>query len=176
MIMRGVIHRFKSNILAIAVLISTMRDPVLRRLIPEINKQRRNMPSRYESLPLPDFLTDLAPVEADLISVNPDHLRDLLDAIAQLDWFSPFGICLRRSLLRYHFLRRTGLELGIVFGVRFRQSGEPTGVAGHAWNMLNGQPCHEREEDYRGFTLVYEWPEAREKSVVRELRSDESER
>ena len=104
-----------------------------------------------------------------------DDLRFLLDATARLDWFSPFGICLRRSLLRYHFLRRTGLELSIVFGVRFRQSGEPAGVAGHAWNILNGQPYHEQEEDYRGFTVVYEWPEAEEKSGIGELRPDESE-
>ena len=159
MSIRGAIQRFNCNVQAITVLFSTIRNPALRALIPEINKQRRTMRGIYESLPLPYFLTYLTPMEADLRAMNPEHLRKLLDAVAQLDWLSPFGICLRRSLLRYHFLRRSGVELHIVFGVRFRQSGEPAGIAGHAWNMLDGQPYNEREEDYQGFTVLYSWPE-----------------
>lgn len=174
--MRGAILRFKNNIQAISGLLSSMRNPALRPLIPEINKQRRNMPSHYESLPLPVFLADLTPIEVDIVSVNRDDLRNLIDVVAQLDWFSPFGICLRRSLLRYYFLRRSGLELGIVFGMRFRQSDEPAGIAGHAWNTLDGQPYHEREQDFQGFTIIYQWPKAGDMSVVREQRPVESER
>ena len=144
---------------AIRTLLSAQRNPVLRPLIPEINKLRRSLPAWYESQSLPDFLAQLTPTEPDLGDVNPDDLRELVDAIADLDWRSPFGICLRRSLLRYHFLRRAGLELSILFGVRFRQAHEPVGMAGHAWNTLDGQPYHEREEDYLGFTVLYEWPE-----------------
>ncbi len=163
----GATRRATANLQAIRILLSAQRNPILRPLIPEINKLRRSLPTRYEALPLPDFLAELAPQESDLLAVDPDDLRNLTDAIAQLDWRSPFGICLRRSLLRYHFLQRTGLELGIVFGVRFRQAHEPAGVAGHAWNTLDGQPFHEREEDYQGFTVVYEWPEGgRKRSEV----------
>ena len=165
----GVTRRATANLQAIHTLLSAQKNPILRPLIPEINKRRRSLPTRYEALPLPDFLAELAPRKLDLLAVNPDDLRNLIDAIAQLDWRSPFGICLRRSLLRYHFLRRAGQELGIVFGVRFRQAHEPAGVAGHAWNTLDGQPFNEREEDYHGFTVLYEWPEigARRSEVSR---------
>ena len=81
-----------------------------------------------------------------------------LDALARSDRRHPFGLCLRRSLLRYHFLRRAGLSLGITFGVRIRQPHEPPGLAGHAWNTLGGRPWCENEEDYRGFTVLYAWP------------------
>lgn len=142
-----------------ATLQAAWRNPALRPLIPEINKLRRSLPAWYESQPLPDFLAQITPAQADLVGVDRDALRELLDAIALLDRRSPFGLCLRRSLLRYHFMRRAGLTLGITFGMRFRQPHEGKGVAGHAWNTLDGEPYHEREEDYAGFTVVYVWPE-----------------
>jgi hypothetical protein len=173
--MYEVIRRIKGNIRAITVLISAMCDPTLRSLIPEINKQRRSMYEHYESLPLPEFLADLTPDEVKTISVNRHDLRELIDAVARLDWLSPFGICLRRSLLRYYFLRRSGLALGIVFGVRIRQNDEPAGIAGHAWNILDGRPYHEQKEDYQGFTMIYQWPDPLIKSVFDEGGPSKSE-
>ena len=135
--LRGAARRITRNLQAMRTLLAAQRNPTLRLLIPEINKRRHSLAARFETLPLPDFLAELTPPEPDLATVNPDALRNLIDAVAQLDWRSPFGICLRRALLRYHFLRRAGLELSIVFGVRFRQIHEPTGIAGHAWNTLD---------------------------------------
>lgn len=156
--LRGAPRRATVHLHAMRTLLAAQRNPVLRPLIPEINKLRRSLPAWYESHSLPDLLAQLTPSAPDLTDVNPEDLRGLVDAIADLDWRSPFGVCLRRALLRYHFLRRAGIELGIVFGVRFRQTHETAGIAGHAWNTLAGRPYHEREEDYLGFSIMYEWP------------------
>ena len=129
-----------------------------RLMLAEIRAMQLSLPDRYEALPLPDFLAWLTPARADWAGRDEDQVRNLVDALAWLDRGSPFGLCLRRSLLRYHFLRRTGIPLGIIFAMRTRREGEPPGMAGHAWNILHGQPYHERPEDMAGFTEVYRWP------------------
>ncbi len=144
---------------AFAIVILAWIDPHLRAFIPQIKTFRRSLPANYEQASLPEFLLALTPDMVDIVHVDPDELRKLIDAMAHLDRKSPFGLCLRRSLLRFHFLRRTGLALGISFGVRFRQPSEGTGVAGHAWNTVQDQPYHENEEGYRGFKVIYRWPE-----------------
>ena len=131
--------------------------PRQRPLVTEMWRLSRSFPDRYTGSPLPDFLASLTPNRADLAPMDSEQLRRLVDAVARLDRRSPFGLCLRRSLLRYYYLRRAGVPLGINFAVRFRQPLEGKGVAGHAWNTLDGQPWHELEEDYCGFTVIYEW-------------------
>lgn len=135
-------------------------DPEMRPLIPAIRQLAAVLPARHDALPLPEFLAELTPPTADLAARDPARLRGLIDALARIDRRHPFGLCLRRSLLRYHFLRRAGLPLGVTFGVRIRQTHEPPGIAGHAWNTLDGRPWCEREQDYRGFTVLYTWPPA----------------
>lgn len=132
-------------------------SPDLRPLLPAIWRWSRALPARYEAQPLPDFLAAITPPAPDL-AVDPERLRALIDALARLDRRSPFGLCLRRSLWRYHWLRRAGLPLGILFGVRLRGPHEPMGgIAGHAWNTLHGEPWHERPADTQGFTVIYRW-------------------
>lgn len=152
-------------LLGLSALLTVTRarfDPALRPLPAAIRALARQLPDRQAAQSLPDFLAELTPAVPDLAHLDPDPLRALIDAVARLDRRHPFGLCLRRSLLRYHFLRRAGLPLGVTFGVRFRQAhetaaGAPPGIAGHAWNTWDGQPWCEREEDYRGFTTIYEW-------------------
>ncbi len=143
---------------ALLTLAGAYADPDLRPLIPAIRQLAAGLPARHDALPLPEFLAELTPAAADLTALDHDRLRGLVDALARSDRRHPFGLCLRRSLLRYHFLRRAGLPLGITFGVRIRQPHEPPGLAGHAWNTLGGRPWRENEEDYRGFTVLYVWP------------------
>jgi len=128
-------------------------------MLAEMRRVQRSLPARYDALSLPDFLTELTPTSSDWADKDREQVRELADALALWDRSSPFGLCLRRSLLRYHFLRRTGLPLGIVFAMRPRKAHEPPGLAGHAWNILDGQPYHERAEDMAGFTEVYRWPQ-----------------
>ena len=130
-----------------------------RAMLAEMKQVQRSLPQRYHAQPLPDFLAELTPAKADWADRDQNQVRELVDALAFWDRGSPFGICLRRSLLRYHFLRRTGLPLGVVFAMRKRREQEPPGLAGHAWNILDGQPYHERPEDMAGFTEIYRWPQ-----------------
>ena len=130
-----------------------------RAMLAEVRRVQRSLPERYQALSLPDFLAELTPATPDWQQRNQEQVRALVDALAFWDRRSPFGICLRRSLLRYHFLRRTGLPLGIVLAVRIRHSPEQPGLAGHAWNLLHGQPYYERPENIKGFTEIYRWPE-----------------
>lgn len=145
---------------ALVTLVRGGLDPDLRPLIPVIRRVARELPARQRVQSLPAFLAELTPAEADLVGIEPERLRRLVDALARVDRRHPFGLCLRRALLRYHFLRRAGLPLEIVFGVRIRQPYERPGLAGHAWNTLDGRPWHEDESDYRGFTVLYRWPES----------------
>lgn len=151
-------RRVLDGLQALATVALARLNPQLAPRIPAIRQLAASLPARHDAQALPDFLAELTPPAADLESIDPDRLRDLIDALARIDRRHPFGLCLRRSLLRYHFLRRAGLPLGLTFGVRIRQRHEPPGIAGHAWNTLDGQPWCEREEDYRGFTVLYVWP------------------
>ncbi|NUQ39128.1 MAG: lasso peptide biosynthesis protein [Caldilineales bacterium] len=160
-------RRLRLGQAALATLARSLASPHLRPLLPGIWRWSRGLPARYEAQSLPDFLTALTPAHADLAGVNGEHLRELIDLLARLDRGSPFGLCLRRALWRYHWLRRAGLPLGILFGVRVRGAtelseigkAEPGGarIVGHAWNTLAGEPWHERPEDRRGFSVLYRW-------------------
>jgi len=144
---------------ALSILARAQMSREGRAMLAEMRRVQRSLPERYAALPLPDFLAELTPEQADWAGRDENGVRALADALAFWNRGSPFGICLRRSLLRYHFLRRTGLPLGIVFAMRARQPGEAPGLAGHAWNLLDGRPYHERPEDMAGFTEVYRWPQ-----------------
>ena len=147
--------------IALATLLTLARAQVQqpgREMLAEMRKVQRALPSRYETLSLPEFLSELTPASADWSHKNPEQVRKLVDALAFWDRSSPFGICLRRSLLRYHFLRRVGIPVGIIFAMRTRQAHEAPGLAGHAWNILHEKPYHERPQDMIGFTEVYRWP------------------
>ncbi len=151
---------FSRILSALGVLARAQMSREGRAMLAEIRQVQQALPERYHAQPLPDFLQALTPASPDWQDKNPEQVRELVDALALLDRRSPFGLCLRRSLLRYHFLRRTGLSLGIIFAMRKRREKEPPGLAGHAWNILDGQPYHERPQDMAGFTEVYRWPPA----------------
>lgn len=90
--------------------------------------------------------------------LTTDQIRNLADAVAAWHIGSPLGICLRRSLLRYYFLRQAGLPVQIVFGARLKNDQEGGGIGGHAWLTLNGAPYHEHPQDYAGFAPMVTYP------------------
>ena len=138
-----------SSVLAFA-LISGAR----RRLLVEALALARELPARLEQ-PLPAALLTLTPpTQPQALSL--DTTRAIVDALSAFGAGRPLGICLRRSLLRYHFLRRAGLPLVIHFGAR-RQGQD---VAGHAWLTLDGQPYHEKAEHVLAHTLMWSYPAA----------------
>ena len=112
----------------------------------------RGLDTAMQGVPLPDFLEQITP-GIDL-ALPSDTVRRISDAVAYLDRSTALGICLHRSLLRYHFLRRAGVPVVIQFGVRRKTEG----IGGHAWLTLDGQPYHESAADYAPFVVVYHFP------------------
>lgn len=107
--------------------------------------------------PLPVALAELTPAPAPG-PLDPETIRQIADALTAFGAGRPLGICLRRSLLRYHFLRRAGLPVVVHFGAR--RLGERIG--GHAWLTLDGQPYHEAPEHYLNYVLMFSYPEGHE--------------
>lgn len=142
---RGLTH---SRVLAVALI-----DGPQRRLMIEALGLARELPARLEQ-PLPAALRALTP-PAQSQGLSCDATRAIVDALCAFGAGRPLGICLRRSLLRYYFLRRAGLPVVIHFGAR-RQGQD---VAGHAWLTLSGQPYHEKAEHVSVHTLMWSYPD-----------------
>jgi hypothetical protein len=118
----------------------------------------RALPRQFDQ-PLPQMMAQLTCVaDSDLAGLSLDYIRRLADAVAAWHFRSPLGICLRRSLLRYHFLRQAGLPVRIVFGARLKNDHEGGGIGGHAWLTLEGEPFFEDPQDYAGFVEIYTYP------------------
>jgi hypothetical protein len=103
-------------------------------------------------------LNETGHLPAAKVVLTADQVRCLADAVAAWHLRSPLGICLRRSLLRYHFLRQVGLPVNIVFGARLKDSQEGGSIGGHAWLTLDGSPYYENPDDYTGFVVMYTYP------------------
>lgn len=140
------------------VLVSALLKTPQRALLARMLTFSRMLPAQFNQ-PLPHMMAQLTPsVTSDLHQLNPDDIRHLADAVAAWHLRSPLGICLRRSLLRYHFLRRANLPVTIVFGARLKGEHEGGGIGGHAWLTLNGSPYYENAQDYTGFVEMYRYP------------------
>ncbi len=90
----------------------------------------------------------------------------MADVVAWLDRASPLGYCLRQSLTRYRVLRRIDLPLVVHFGARFVDGKPDREISGHAWLTLNGEPYHELTENWRGFTVMWSYPETSQKPLL----------
>lgn len=144
--------RIRRGLAYSAVLAAAAVDGQRRRFVQEALALARELPGRLEQ-PLPAALHALTPQ----VTAQPlDHetMRQIVDALTAFGAGRPLGICLRRSLLRYYFLRRAGLPLVVHFGARRLD----TDIAGHAWLTLEGKPYHERPEHYQGFTVMWSFP------------------
>lgn len=112
--------------------------------------------------PLPEALKELSvkPADDPLPQwANEKMVRQLADLAILVEHETGLGICLRRSLTRYHYLHRLGLPLVVHFGARLDGPRRQRNVSGHAWLTLDGVPYHEPSENYRGFAVMYTWPE-----------------
>lgn len=135
-----------------AVLAAALVDGPQRAFLAEALALARELPGRLEQ-PLPVALSGLTP-PAEPQALQRETMRQIVDALTALGAGRPLGICLRRSLLRYYFLRRAGLPLVIHFGAR-RQGDD---IAGHAWLTLDGLPYHEKPEHTQVHTLMWSFP------------------
>lgn len=146
--------RLRRGVSYSAVLAAATADPARRRLMREAAGLARELPGRLDQ-PLPAAMQALTPVPSEQ-PLDVQTIRQIVDALTAFGAGRPLGICLRRSLLRYHFLRRAGLPVVVHFGAR--RLGE--GIGGHAWLTLNGQPYHEQPEHYREYLVMYSYPPA----------------
>ena len=135
------------------ILTCALADPARRRFIHEALALARELPVRMDS-PLPAALAELTPAPAPQL-LDTDTIRQIADALTAFGAGRPLGICLRRSLLRYYFLRRAGVPVVVHFGAR--RLGERIG--GHAWLTLNGQPYFEAPEHYLNYALMFSYPQ-----------------
>lgn len=142
---------------SVIILIALPSGPQ-RSLLRQMIAFSRALPDKFDQ-PLPEMMAQLTPDSRQHPPLPPAQVRQLCDAVAAWHLTSPLGICLRRSLLRYHFLRQTGLPAQIIFGARIKSQTEGGGVGGHAWITLNGQPYYENSQNYAGFAQMFVYPE-----------------
>jgi hypothetical protein len=125
----------------------------------EMRQFCRELPAVLKQ-PLPLALAQIEPPANHITLAEPSEqrMRELADLAALLERRSPLGLCLRRSLVRYHFLRPLGVPVVIQFGARLLGEEADRDLAGHAWLSCNGRPYHEAEENWRNFTVMLRWP------------------
>ena len=130
-----------------------------RRALLEAWRIERSLPRWFAAEPLPQLMQHLDE-EARAAGPLPDRdtLTRLADAAVGLDYASPLGICLRRSLVRYVLLRRAGAGVVVHFGARKDGGAGRRRIAGHAWLTLDGRPHAEEPENYQGFAVIYSYP------------------
>jgi hypothetical protein len=109
--------------------------------------------------PFPQALSSLTPATRSASNFSEATLREFSDLTALLDRRSPIGLCLRRSLTRYHFLRQAGLPVVLHFGAKFVGGQPDRNITGHAWLCLKDRPYHEADENWQGFTVMLRWPD-----------------
>jgi hypothetical protein len=144
-------------LLALVALPGIVLDARQRRLLREMRELSAALP-QVMATPLTWALAELTPKTAGL-ALAPATLRRLADLAALLDRQSPLGLCLRRALVRYHFLRRAGVPLVLNFGARFVKGKPDREVTGHAWVTLNGAAYFEDSVNYQGFTVMLQYPQ-----------------
>jgi len=143
-------------------LLGALSKALTRELLRQIWSFSQELPRQLDA-PLPAMMARLTPdcpyLARQIGQVPEADVRRLVDAVAAGHFWSPLGICLRRSLLRYHFLRAMDLPVTIIFGARLKDEQEGGGIGGHAWLTLDDKPYYETPGDYKDFVEMYVYPE-----------------
>ncbi|MBI1801786.1 MAG: lasso peptide biosynthesis B2 protein [Chloroflexi bacterium] len=141
------------------IALKALRLPATRRVLQEAWRLERALPHWLNALPLPELMRRLDDeAAASRADGDPAAITRLADAAVGLNFFSPLGLCLRRSLVRYVLLRRAGVPVTVHFGAKKDSEAGQSRLSGHAWLTLNAKPYAERPDDYRGFTPIYSYP------------------
>lgn len=143
--------------LALAIAPQLLASRQQRHLFQEMRRFMATLPAALKK-PLPEAMAQLTPA-GQPTGLSTEQVRRLADVTALLERGSPLGLCLRRSLLRYHYLRRAGVPLVVCFGARLAAGEGARHVAGHAWTTLDNQPYYEKDENWRNFVVMFRWPE-----------------
>lgn len=161
MLLKRLKNGFKHSIILLQAVSFRSQWTILKQMV----AFSRQLPARFKQ-PLPQMMVHLTPANNPSAALSANQIRNLADAVAAWHIRSPLGICLRRSLLRYHFLRQINLPVHVVFGARFKSQTEGGGIGGHAWLLLDGRPYYEDPQDYQGFTKMYIYPAIEDKAAT----------
>jgi hypothetical protein len=146
--------------LAVLAGLGLLRPGPRRALFREMREFSSRLPRLLER-PLPEAmrLVDARPPDPVDDDLPERDIRELADLTALLDRRSPLGLCLRRSLTRYHFLRRRHVSVTIHVGARRVDAPTATdALGGHAWLTLDGQPYFEDDDRWEDFAVMLSWP------------------
>ena len=146
--------------LAATTLPTLIINPTRRSRLAQMRAFCRALPGVLKN-PLPAALQSITPQAAThpASQSHEEHLtRTLADLAALLERRSPLGLCLRRSLTRYHFLRQIEVPVILQFGAKFVADRPDREVTGHAWLTLAGRPYYEADENWRGFKVMFSHP------------------
>lgn len=152
--------RWQHLSLALGCVPSLLRDGQQRRRLAEMRHFCRRLPTVLAQ-PIPQAMAALTPTGEGKRPFFPEATtRHLADLAALLERHSPVGLCLRRSLIRYHYLRQLDIPVVVQFGAKLVPGKQQKEIAGHAWLTLQDAPYYEAEENWRDFTVMFTWPEA----------------
>lgn len=144
--------------LALGCVPSLLRDRRQRQLLAEMRQLCRRLPAVLTQ-PIPQAMVALTPTVGEKRPFFPETTtRNLADLAALLERQSPIGLCLRRSLIRYHYLRQLDIPVVVQFGAKLVPGKQQKEITGHAWLTLQDAPYHEAEENWRDFTVMFTWP------------------
>jgi len=153
------IIRLRHMWLGLRLLPSLVGSPQKRSLLREMYHFCQQLPTELKR-PFPIALAHLSTKTISNSNFTSEkQTRELADLAALLDRRSSLGLCLRRSLTRYYFLRRLSVPVVVQFGARFVGTEADRDVTGHAWLIRNGRSYHEIDADWQGFTVMFSWPQ-----------------
>ncbi len=98
---------------------------------------------------------------------NINEMREAMvtytDYILNLDFWIYKNTCMKRSLILYHLLRKSGMDVLICFGVKLERdlsvSETKKRLKGHAWLLLNGEVYLERDPGQtKNYRVTYSFP------------------
>ncbi len=161
--MYSFLTRLRHFWLGLRLLLPSLLQPRQRQLLAEMGALSRQLPVILKQ-PIPQAMAQLESLVEERPFPLPSQTktRQLADLAALLDRRSPLGLCLRRSLLRYHYLYQLDVPLTVLFGAKFAtgESPDKKKVTGHAWLVLAERPYHEDEQNWRDYTVMLRWPDA----------------
>jgi hypothetical protein len=127
------------------------------------------LPLLIKHLTIPRLLKLLTPQNSNSGRISgPDEIIDKIEKytlyILSRDFWIYRNICLKRSLVLYHFLREYGIHVTLCFGVRYNNEGphgaEGKKMEGHAWLLHNGDIFLEKNaEETKKYKMTYCYPE-----------------
>lgn len=128
------------------------------------------LPLLIKLLSIPKLMKVLTP--GDLIvykNISSEKAKEKVikftDYILSRNFWIYKSICLKRSLVLYHFLRKIGINVHIFFGVRCKNEimGREKKLEGHAWLVYNGDIFLERNiEMTKTYKVTYFFPEEKD--------------